>query len=180
MRTARFRDDALELRHRLNDAREVCAMLGLLEGAKPQARGLLIRCLWHEDQTPSCSVRQAADGTLAVHCFGCAASGDVLSLVAGAHQLDVRREFAEVLRVATDLAGGPPTSDVTSIKAKRSAPNPPQRYPPADEVGSVWAACTPVTLDAQVSVWLRSRALDPGAVTRQGDGATSRQDHGAR
>lgn len=37
-------------------------------------------------------------------------------------------------------------------------------YPPRDEVAALWAACRPVTDDAEVTAWLRSRGPDPGTV----------------
>ena len=75
-----------------------------LKGAGPlgaarwsQATGprFLVLCPWHSERTPSCSVKLASDGTIAAHCFGCGAGGDVLSLVAAARGLDARRDFGE-------------------------------------------------------------------------------------
>jgi DNA primase len=45
------------------------------------------------------------DGTIRVRCFGCSASGDVLSLVAAVHGLDPKRDFVRVLDLAADVAG---------------------------------------------------------------------------
>jgi len=154
--------EARDVRRLLADPRAVCERLGLTERAQRQARGLLVRCPWHADRTPSCSVRQADDGTIAVRCHGCGATGDVLHLVAAVAGLDVRRDWRAVLARAVELAG-------TTLDGPRPSvplpPRPPERtYPPGDEVAALWAACSPVTDDAEVSAWLRSRGLDPGRV----------------
>lgn len=44
----------------------------------------------------------------------------------------------------------------------RVTPRPSAGWPP--DVGTLWARCEPVTEDAEVSGWLRSRGLDPGAI----------------
>jgi len=155
-------DRAHEVRRRLSHPRDVCARLGLDDGARPQARGVLIRCPWHSDRTPSCSVREATDDTIAVKCFGCGASGDVLDLVAVANGIDARRDFPEVLRLASDLAG----ADVGYRRAPRPDLGrwPEPGLPPIEEVAAIWHGCRPVTEDADVSGWLRSRALDVAAI----------------
>jgi len=117
-------------------------------------------------RTPSCSVRCAADGTLAVHCFACDVGGDVFDLVAVAHGLDTRRDFPEVLRLAAELAGvelgGIGIARGVSRARPCSAPEP--NYPPATEVSDLRAACCPVGEVSEVAAWLNSRALDAGAV----------------
>lgn len=159
--------DAGRLRQELADARDVCRRLGLDEGAKPQGRGLIIRCPWHADKTPSCSVREAADGTLSVHCFACDHRGDVLDLVAVVNGIDCQREFRRVLRLASDLAG-------SALEDPRPRQHPVRRpevrgdYPPFDEVAKLWASCRPVLDDPPVVRWLCSRGLDPGAVEASG------------
>jgi DNA primase len=97
--------DVGAIRLRLADADEVCAALGLTDGAKRQRDGIIIRCPVHDDRTPSCSVRTAADGTLYWRCFACGAAGDVLHLIAHVRGLDVRREFGRVLAEAARIAG---------------------------------------------------------------------------
>jgi DNA primase len=101
-------DHARAIRHALTDVRRVCTELGLLNGPRPfqrQPRGLTICCPWHDDRSPSCSVRLAEDGTIAAHCFACDKGGDVLSLIAIARRLDMQRDFREVLRTGAELAG---------------------------------------------------------------------------
>jgi DNA primase len=101
-------DHARAIRHALTDVRRVCTELGLLDGPRSflrQPRGLTIRCPWHDDRSPSCSVRVANDGTIAAHCFACDKGGDVLSLIAIVRGLDVQRDFREILRAGAELAG---------------------------------------------------------------------------
>jgi DNA primase len=125
--TVRGRDDALRLRRALVDVRKLCAALGLLRGAKRQAHGLLVLCPWHHEKHASCSVTLAEDGTVRAHCFACQASGDALALIARVRELDVRRQFREVLAEAARIAGSesprgrepvpvpaPPTLDAAS------------------------------------------------------------------
>lgn len=100
--------DAREVRYALTDPRALCDALGLLDGPRSwarQARGVIVRCPWHNERTPSCSVYRAYDGTIAVKCHGCGASGDALSLLAAVAGLDPRRDFAEVLDEAARIAG---------------------------------------------------------------------------
>ncbi len=70
-------DLAAELKTALGDVRNFLDALGLLRGATKQAGGFLIRCPWHLEKTPSCSV-QVKQGSIVAHCFGCGASGDAL------------------------------------------------------------------------------------------------------
>jgi CHC2 zinc finger len=155
-------DEVREIRRLLANPRDICSRLGIDDGAKPQAHGLLIRCPWHADRTPSCSVREGVDKTIAVKCFGCGATGDVLDLVAVSNGMDARRNFPEVLRLASDLTGG----SLRERQAPRSQPKPrPEpEFPPGDEVAALWGTCRAVGDDTEVSAWLGSRALDVGAI----------------
>lgn len=159
---------AMEIRRTLADPRSVCRGLGLDEGAIPQRRGLLIRCPWHIERTPSCSVRLADDGTIGVRCFACDTTGDVLDLVAVVNQLDPTRHFPEVIRRAAALAGLLP-QDQQRPGRRQAAPPPSQpSWPPRAEVEALWASCRFVVDDDEVAAWLRSRALDPAAVDALG------------
>jgi hypothetical protein len=160
-------DRAQEIRRQLVDARLVCRQLGFDEGAVPQAHGLLVRCPWHADRTPSLSVRPGPDGTIALKCHGCGCGGDVFHLVAAAHGLDARRDFPEVLKRAADLAGIGIDSQQTPPPLAASGVRPAERtYPPADELGGLWGAAGPVSGDAEVAACLRNRGLDPAGVDR--------------
>jgi hypothetical protein len=98
--------DASAVRAALADPRDVARALGLEEGARQEgAGGLVVRCPVHGDRTPSLSL-QVRGGTLSARCWACGWGGDLLALVAAVERFDVRRDFAEVLRRAAELAGG--------------------------------------------------------------------------
>ena len=155
---------AAAVRAALTDPHQLCAALGLLEGYRPawQAGGLLIRCPAHGDRTPSCSVRRAADGTIAVSCFGCGWTGDALTLIAAAHGLDLRSDFATVLAHGVALAGG---SVPEGMAGRVWAPPAPPSYPPADELIALWEAAVSVEEDEKARAYLADeRRIDPGGV----------------
>lgn len=115
-------DHAKTIRHALTDARAVVERLGLTNGPssmRRQPRGVTIRCPWHDEHTPSCSVRLADDGTIAVNCFGCGKTGDVLTLIAHARGFDLTRDFRDVLRAGAELAGL--WSVITELEAPRTS-----------------------------------------------------------
>lgn len=168
-------DHARELRHALTDAAHVCERLGLLAGRrtfKRQAGGVIIRCPWHEERDPSCSVRRGPDGTIAVRCFSCGASGDVLTLIAQAHGLSTRRDFKQVMRAAAELGGlwsivhelETGTSTPERPKVEPPPPEPERDYPPSHEVSALWGAASPVTEDHEASAMLDGRGLSADLV----------------
>lgn len=95
--------DVDAIRRALSNPADVCARLGWK--GKRQPRGVTILCPWHKENSASCSVVVASDGTIAARCFGCGTSGDVLHLVAAARGLDIRADFAAVAEAARELAG---------------------------------------------------------------------------
>jgi hypothetical protein len=164
-------DYAREIRNALTDVAHVCERLGFLTGLRSftrQAGGLIIRCPWHADRNPSCSVRRGPDGTIAVRCHACGATGDVLSLVAAANSLTTRRDFRQVLRLAAELGGlwslvheldgGTPAPE--RPKPVAPPPEPERAYPPNEEVSTLWAASDPADGDEQSVAWFQSRGLD--------------------
>ncbi len=153
--------DPSAIKSALCDPEKVLGLLGLLDGAKRQAHGYLIRCPWHSERTPSCSVKLAGDGTIAAHCFGCGAGGDVLSLVAAARDLDARRDFPQVVELAADLVGGSMAGYRPPVR--RAVPKP-RLPPPAESVSALWAAAKPVTDDPDLAVQLLNRRIDPAIV----------------
>ena len=153
--------DSDTLKSALSDPEKVLGLLGLLDGAKRQAHGFMVCCPWHAERTPSCSVKLASDGTIAAHCFGCGAGGDVLSLVAAARGLDARRDFPRVVELAADLAGG--SLDGYRPPVRRAMPAP-RLPPPVESVGALWAAAKPVTDDADLARQLLGRCLDPAII----------------
>ena len=153
--------DPSAIKSALSDPERVLGLLGLFDGAKRQAHGFMVCCPWHSERTPSCSVKLASDGTIAAHCFGCGAGGDVLSLVAAARGLDARRDFPRVVELAADLAGGSLDGSRPPVRRAMSAPRLP---PPVESVGALWAASKPVTDDADLARQLLGRCLDPAII----------------
>lgn len=155
--------DADQIRFRLRDPRELCSALGLLERAKPQAFGVLVRCPAHDERTASCSVTRGPDGTIRVRCFGCNFTGDVFTLIAAVHKLDIQRDFRRVLEFAARLCGHDATLEsetAPQARRARAAPAPERPYPPWKEVSALWARSMPVTSDPEVSGYFTERGLD--------------------
>lgn len=166
-------DHAAELKRDLVDLRHVLDALGLLDrSSQRQAGGYIIRCPWHQERTPSCSV-QNRGGVLVAHCFACDGGGDVLSLVAQVHGFDIKTDFQRVLVAAAELANR--WDIIESIEGREQAaqrkreapPRPPPRpaperdYPALAEVEALWDSCSMVTDDPEVAAWLESRAISP-------------------
>jgi hypothetical protein len=172
------REHAREIKYALTNPRELCERLGLISTRgsfiSQGMRGLSIRCPWHKETTPSCSVTVGPDGTIRVKCFGCPESGDALSLIAVANGLSVNSDFPEVLKAGAELAGL--WGIVQELDTRTEIPNRPKvqppppaeleerDYPPLDEVEALWNLTGPVSEDPEASQMLTSRALDPEAV----------------
>jgi hypothetical protein len=167
-------DFAADIKRTWVDVRAVLEALRLLDGAQRERAGFIIRCPWHNERTPSCSV-QVKGGVVLAHCFACDRNGSVLDLVAAIEGLDTARDFPAVVRRAAELAGrhdiiaeleGKADAPPRPAPKPRTAPPPePERtYPPADELAELWESCKPVTADDPACAWLRSRALEPEAV----------------
>lgn len=154
------------VRDALCDPRGLCDALGLLDGPRSwsrQARGVLVRCPWHEERTPSCSVFVGGDGTVAVKCHGCGASGDALSLVAAVRGLDLRADFGAVLEECAYLAGVRLTPSSTGYVAR---PAPAPRAAPVTLGDDAFAALADALLElcpveGEVDAWgyLRRRGI---------------------
>ncbi len=163
---SRLPDDVRDVRDALCDPRGLCDALGLLDGPRSwsrQARGVLVRCPWHEERTPSCSVFVGGDGTVAVKCHGCGASGDALSLVAAVRGLDLRADFGAVLEECAYLAGVRLTPSSTGYVAR---PAPAPRAAPvtlgADAFGELADALLELCpVEGEVDAWgyLRRRGI---------------------
>lgn len=166
-----------DVRNALASPRAVAEKLGLKVHEARQTY-CIVRCPVHEERTPSCSLH-VRGGTLAVRCWGCQWTGDVLHLVAAVEQLDQRRDFKEILARAAELAG---MHDAADALRDGKAPPPRAERPPAPEpeherdyplpleVTRFWATCLPVTEDPEVAALLVGRGIDPAAVA-SGDAA---------
>lgn len=162
-------DYAAEIRRTLVHPRGVCDRLGLLRGALTQSgQGVTICCPAHAERTPSCSVTVGRDGTLRFRCFGCQATGDVLTLIATVHDLDLRSDFKEVLLAAAELAGLHQVVDELNDRKPYEPralpplpePEPERDYPDAAEVGALWALGGSVLDDPASGGHLVGRGLD--------------------
>lgn len=173
-------DHAREVRQSLSDPLRLCELLGWLGNRyKRQSRGVLICCPEHGEKNPSCSVRTASDGTIQLKCHACDFSGDALTMVAFAHGLSLRDDFAEILAVGAELAGNLGLADEIrgrqlSAEERRSRPRltppalsvvPPPTYPSEESLGRLWGSCADPSTDAQAVKMLHGRAIDFGAVS---------------
>lgn len=156
----------------LANPKTVCGKLGLLgkRGSYTfQANGLLIRCVWHDDRSPSCSVRLAREGFLVAKCHGCGATGDVYALIAAVHNLDKKVDFRRAFEIAAEMAGRldllhDSVSRQAAVPIARPEPVPERDYPPKGEVAALWLSCKPASHDSDVKAWLAYRGLNPNAV----------------
>lgn len=158
-----MRGEARAIRQRLTDPAKLCRALGLLDGAKRQSGGLLVRCPSHNERSPSCSITVGPDGTLRAKCFACDWSADVLGIVAQVRGLSIRTQFADVMAAATELAGDAPVTH-RHVSPHRAQLPQERSYPPPDEVQGLWE--TAVRVDHNADSWeaLRGRAIDPDVV----------------
>jgi DNA primase len=118
-----------EIRARLVSPPRVLAALGI-EGEREGNTTWKICCPWHDEKTPSCSVRVGPEGSLQVHCFGCGKTGDVFHLIAARHGLSLPGDFHQAKRVGAELCNlsldsSPRTSTPRPRPVTPPAPPPP-------------------------------------------------------
>jgi DNA primase len=166
-------DDARRIREAAHDPYRVCDALGLLDEGRGRTwfadndRSLRVRCPWHDERTGSCSVSVGPDGTIRVRCFGCPASGDVLSLVAAVHRLDVRRDFQRVLELAAEVAGVARPENASPSPRRAPAPIELRVEPERDDgtigdVAHVLRELVPVAKNPEAMEYLRARRIAHG------------------
>ncbi len=151
------RDLAAEVKATLVDPWRVCELLGIADGAKRQASGLVIRCPSHEERNPSCSVQEKG-GALVANCHACGFGGSVLDLIAAVNRLDAHADFPRVVEIGCGLAGIDAT--VARRAPIRSVPAQEKREP-APDLGAAWASLPP--LDADGDEYLAGRGLADAA-----------------
>lgn len=171
-------DHAREVRNALVDAAKLCMGLGLMEGAKRQHGGVVIRCPVHGEKNPSCSVSLGRDGTIRVRCFACDFSGDALHLIGAVRGWSLRdgESFREVLAEGAALAGhlsleaeirdGRPVPERQRVVAP--PPGEERHYPSSDELEDLWRRATRADEDPASSGYLVRRRLDPTVATDRG------------
>lgn len=169
--------DADDVLRHLDDPRALCEALGYVDGRKgrdwqPQAgRGVLVRCPWHDERTPSCSITRGPDGTIRAKCFGCSATGNAFDLIAQWQGWDKRARFRDVLDLAHDLANLP-RPERREARAERppvasALPRAPLPELPETrdddalaQVATVLSHVAPVAKSAEGMAYLASRGLD--------------------
>jgi hypothetical protein len=152
--------EAEDVKSALKDPLAVCQALGLMERAKRNAGGLLVRCPAHNERTPSCSVTCGPDGTVRVKCFGCGLSGDVFTIVAATDGLDPHRDFRRVLERAARIAGLDASEHAPS-GPKPMAPPAERPYPPVHQIESTWETATTVASHVGASAYFDARGIPP-------------------
>lgn len=158
-----------------------CDLLGLKY--RKENRCAFVCCPWHAERTPSCTITIGPEGTIRVHCFGCAQTWDVHALFAQVQGLEiVGSAFKELLiREAEVLTRW---DLVEALEGKKPEPRPigpmptpvrtevqaePERLlPDRNEVLDFIGACIPVESEETVCHWLRTRALDPHEIAVRG------------
>lgn len=161
-----------EVKSALSDPHALCQALGVLEGSKRQANGLLICCPAHGEKNASCSVT-VANGTIRVKCFACDLSGDAFSLIGAVHGLDVSRDFQRILDLAAELAGIDGSSRTSHTRPPLHTVPPPE---PIVDRTEEWNALPP--LDEDCWEYLRGRGLDAAADLCRSPNAESPGDYG--
>jgi hypothetical protein len=148
-----------------------------MAGAKPNGKGLIIRCPAHPDKTPSCGITPGEDGTLRAKCHACGWSADALGMIAHADGLDTHSadDFREImahgaeiggdLMLADEIRNGRPVAERKPVPLP--SPEPPREYPDQSEVRDLWSLAAPIASDANASGLLRSRSIDPNAATER-------------
>ncbi len=154
----RHRED---VRAALADPLRACELLGLLEGAKREQAGVLVRCPAHLEKNPSCSVTSAPDGRdLRGRCFACGFTfGDVYALAAQVWGMDQRREFWTLLSRLGDLVGIAAPAQGSPPPAPRLAAVPAPE--PVADLSVLWDSLPP--LDHAGYDYLRGRGLEDAA-----------------
>ena len=175
-------DHAREIRYALTDPYALCASLGFIAGkgsfVRQGTRGVTVCCPFHEEKSPSCSVRIAGDGTISVRCFGCGATGDALSLIAAKRGMSIVRDFRQVLIEAAVIAGlhgvvaeletGTTKQERPAVPPPRAAALPERTYPPIAEVLALLERSTPVADDVEAAAMLAARKIDPERISESG------------
>jgi hypothetical protein len=170
-------DEAREIKAALCDPRGLCDALGLVGGKgsfiSQGQRGITVRCVSHDEKSPSMSVTRGDNSSIRVVCFSCGFKADALGLIAEVRGLSTKRDFKALLIEAAHIAGLASLAyDLESGKpAERPAyvapvvvPEPERAYPDAESVVALLDACVPVTRDDEVSAYLLGRSLDPELV----------------
>jgi len=145
-----------DIRRRFTDPALLVDRLDLHESAQREGRNWKVLCPWHNERTPSCSIKLGPDGTVQVHCFACGGGGDALSLIAAVEGLELRgADFHKVLQRAADIVG-------VNTPVAPPRPQAPRTRLPNREILELWGRCLP---PEPGDPELLGRALDPATLT---------------
>ncbi len=75
-----------------------------------------INCPFHDDKTPSCQINS---GSQNIYCYSCNQSWGVFDLIAKQNNLDIPRDFQQILEIAANFAG---ISSCSNVNARRISP----------------------------------------------------------
>lgn len=165
--SSRRTEHAAEVRRSLADPRVVAEALGLERSREEQAKWV---CPRHGGASLSLTVGR--DRTLRVKCFGCDLAGDVFSLLAEVHGLDVRSDFPALLVRGAELAGrwdiladlDGVSRETHHVKQPVIRPKPLEPIPSLDDATfgelaqAILSAC-PLSSCPDVSTYLTDRGL---------------------
>lgn len=165
--SSRRTEHAAEVRRALADPRVVAEALGLERSREEQAKWV---CPRHGGASLSLTVGR--DRTLRVKCFGCDLAGDVFSLLAEVHGLDMRSDFPALLVRGAELAGrwdilaelDGVSRETHHVKQPVIRPKPLEPIPSLDDetfgelAQAILSAC-PLSSCPDVSAYLTDRGL---------------------
>ncbi len=175
-------DVGLQLRRMIDVARLVSG-LGL--EARRDGVDVKIRCPWHAERSGSCNLKDAPDGTVAAHCFGCGKNGNALHVIAAVRGWNMMGDFPRVLEEAAIIAGvrlEDLRDSAPASGSRRPVPTPvptpvPVELPrlPREELKALWDATSPVDAtgdcseeDLAVARFLARRRWWPQTIARLG------------
>jgi hypothetical protein len=150
---------------------DVASLVSELVAIRRTGRELTALCPFHEDRDPSLSVNV---GSGKFFCFGCGARGDIYDLAGQVWGVKgIRAQLMEVARwggvtSALDLVAPNCPMPRGPAPAMKPAIRPvAKKVVDRREVAALWAACSPVTGDAEVADFLESRGLDPTQIAER-------------
>ena len=96
-------------------------------------------CIWHDEKTPSLSVRRGNSGDVVAWCFGCQHSADSIDLVSKAIGVE-DLGFGERLEAVAKAVGFSSDTPWDGRVVKPEIPEEVLNYPPRSQIEMMWAA----------------------------------------
>lgn len=153
-----IRIDKEELRQYLADL----GPQGIVAKAKMVGTGTAteqkVPCVWHEDSTPSLSLKRRPSGDVTVKCFGCGESGDAIKFLAkviGSASKSFDLQLVDVARAigmepGTEWDGTAPVREIIEADPE---------YPPMDDMAELFAetsSSNPANASEVVNNWFHA------------------------